>query len=98
MSKFRKKPVVIDAWPLPRLLQYAKTSWDSLPEQIKDAYEANGIVFNADNMAIRTMEGTMYATDDDWVICGIKGELYPCKRDIFLATYDACSESAKGES
>lgn len=97
MAKFRKKPVVIDAWPMKRLLQYAKTAFDSLPDQIKDAYEANGVVFNAETIAIRTMEGTMYATDDDWVICGVEGEIYPCKRRIFLATYDPCSTASGGD-
>jgi hypothetical protein len=93
VAKFRKKPVVIDAWPMKRLLQYAKTVWSSLPDQVKDAYDAGGVVFNAESIAIRTMEGTMYATQDDWVICGVKGELYPCKRTIFLATYDMVNPS-----
>lgn len=38
--------------------------------------------------AIETLEGTMRVNPGDWVICGVNGELYPCKDDIFKKTYD----------
>lgn len=38
---------------------------------------------------IHTLEGVMVADPGDWIITGIKGEKYPCKADIFAATYDA---------
>ncbi|WP_432794493.1 hypothetical protein [Rhodococcus ruber] len=38
---------------------------------------------------IQTLEGAMRATLDDWIIRGVKGEFYPCKHDIFTATYEA---------
>jgi hypothetical protein len=37
---------------------------------------------------IETLEGTMRAEVGDWIITGVKGERYPCKPDIFAATYD----------
>ena len=37
---------------------------------------------------IPTLEGTMHANPGDWIIRGVKGELYPCKPDIFEATYE----------
>lgn len=37
---------------------------------------------------ISTLEGTMTASNGDWIIRGVKGELYPCKPDIFAATYE----------
>lgn len=37
---------------------------------------------------IPTLEGTMMASPGDWIICGVQGELYPCKPDIFAATYE----------
>lgn len=43
---------------------------------------------------IRTLEGIMAVNPNDWVICGIKGEIYPCKPDIFAATYDEVAEVA----
>lgn len=41
------------------------------------------------HIAIRTLEGTMSATLRDWIIRGVQGEFYPCKPDIFAATYEA---------
>jgi hypothetical protein len=37
---------------------------------------------------IKTLEGQMAVSNGDWIIKGVKGELYPCKPDIFAATYD----------
>ena len=37
---------------------------------------------------IPTLEGLMHASENDWIIRGVKGELYPCKPDIFEATYE----------
>lgn len=43
---------------------------------------------DAEHIAIDTLEGTMRAEVGDYVICGVRGEFYPCKPDIFAATYD----------
>ena len=43
----------------------------------------------ADNLRIRTLEGEMRAEQGDWIIRGVQGEFYPCKPDIFDATYEA---------
>ena len=40
------------------------------------------------SIEINTLEGTMHAEAGDWIIKGVKGEMYPCKPDIFVATYD----------
>jgi hypothetical protein len=40
------------------------------------------------SLSIPTLEGTMQASENDWIIRGVKGELYPCKPDIFAATYE----------
>ena len=40
-------------------------------------------------LEIVTLEGTMYASPGDWIIRGVAGEFYPCKPDIFAATYEA---------
>jgi hypothetical protein len=41
-------------------------------------------------LEITTLEGTMIANVGDWIIQGVKGECYPCKPDIFAATYEPC--------
>jgi hypothetical protein len=83
MPKYRKKPVVIEAWRLP-LSDSATRFFDGDPN----------IIFKRDDMGmiieaiISTLEGTMVANNGDWIIRGVKGELYPCKPDIFAATYE----------
>lgn len=88
MSRFKKKPVEVEAWKVLDLLRSATHDWPSLPVQIEDAYEEGKIVFTVNKIHITTLEGTMYANLGDWVICGVQGELYPCKPDIFDATYE----------
>lgn len=78
MPEYRKKPVVIEA------VQYD----GSFPLPFLDGAEQ---VYKAPDgkLAIDTLEGTMTADLGDWIIRGVKGELYPCKPDIFEATYEA---------
>lgn len=81
MPKFRKKPVVIEA------MQF-DGSWESV-RALVEAHEAvtwssrdGGIV------RIATLEGEMIGSAGDWIIQGVQGELYPCKPEIFAATYE----------
>ncbi len=84
MLRYRKRPIVIDAF---RLGQKGNptpvpTWFGSLdPSRITD----NGII-------IRTLEGDHLASWGDWIIRGVMGEIYPCKPDIFEATYEAVSD------
>ena len=82
--KYRKKPVVIEAFRwLPKAPASVSPDW---------FYEAcwNGTVRIEpdDTVAIKTLEGEMVCNVGDWLIRGIKGELYPCKPDIFEASYE----------
>lgn len=43
---------------------------------------------------IYTLEGTMIASDGDWIITGVNGEVYPCKDEIFRKTYEPMNEEA----
>lgn len=85
--KFRKKPVVIEAWQNtddPR----------QMPLWLDEAWR-NAMVRFVGGWAIdiHTLEGTMRAELGDWIICGVKGELYPCKPDIFEATYEVAENN-----
>lgn len=86
--KYRKKPVVIDAWPVRDLVRKVATDWRALPPEIAEAYESGGWVFTSEGVYIPTLEGSMLARHDDWVLRGVAGEFYPCKPDIFAATYE----------
>lgn len=90
--KFRKKPVVIEAhrWTKDQDL-------GSFPDFLAKASQ-DGLLFfvrigrEDESLQIKTLEGTMRAESGDWIIQGVKGELYPCKPDIFEATYEAVVE------
>lgn len=94
--RFRKKPVRIEAWTVKELNRAFAYFWEGLPDCIRDAYEQGGWVAGAlkdgvgpdRGIYIPTPEGSMFAGPDDWIIRGVKGEFYPCKPDIFAATYE----------
>ena len=84
--KFRKKPVVIEA-----------VQWNGT-----NTGEVRGFMFpvvpivESGCIAIFTLEGRMIAQEGDWIIKGIKGEFYPCKPDIFEATYEKVANDSQG--
>lgn len=78
--KFRKKPVVIEAFCYRAGEQDYSLAQDVIDGRVR--YPEDG------TMLIRTLEGEMCAQPGDWIIRGVKGELYPCKPDIFFATYE----------
>ena len=91
--KFRKKPVVIEAITFSELVEHGKTLVDEhlLVNGMPWAFSYNGhpITHERDDCyLIPTLEGTMQFTPADMLITGVKGEIYPCKRDIFEATYE----------
>jgi hypothetical protein len=96
MAKFRKKPVVIEAFQITRETRQDNRDW---PEWLNRAWQqepSEGAVWpndypnsdGTDQLAIGTKEGVMMVGWDDWIIQGVKGELYACQPDIFEATYD----------
>lgn len=91
MPKFRKKPVVIEAELVATLCAAAEHNWKALPRWTRDAYERGDIIFisQSEGLSVRTLEGQMRAQPTDMLICGVRGEVYPCKPEIFDATYDA---------
>lgn len=85
---FRKKPVEVEAVRVDDVVAAASSNWSQLPDFVADAYEKGDVVFLHDAVLIATREGHMRGNSGDWIIKGVKGELYPCKPDIFDATYD----------
>ena len=90
--KFRKKPVVIEAWKTKTLIDAALAEFGNLPIPIVEAYKAGNIIFCPSEIKIRTLEGIMSSQPEDMVIRGVSGEFYPCKPDIFEKTYEAVDE------
>lgn len=80
MAKFRKKPIVIEA-----VLNSASLAPADLHAFVGSF---DGVSVEGRTVFIETLEGTMRADEGDWIIKGVKGEFYPCKPDIFDATYE----------
>ena len=88
-ERFRKKPVVIEA------MLYTVGACRAIHDWIEVEHEDTDGMDDADveelcsaGIEIVTLEGAMIAEVGDWIIRGVKGEFYPCKPDIFAATYD----------
>lgn len=91
MALYRKKPVVVEAITFDELVEYGKSNGGNIVNGMPWSFEYNGHRItheNDDCYLIPTLEGTMRMTRGDVLITGVKGEIYPCKADIFAATYE----------
>ena len=102
MPKFRKKPVVIEARQLTGdaaewlgIYQWIETNTLGSFEPLSvidgsSPYPASGVSIDPRDgrLIISTLEGLHWADPGDWIIRGVQGEFYPCKPDIFNATYE----------
>ena len=82
-EKFRKKPALVEAVRFTLCNGYEVAAWC-------------GGRFNFGflcTISIPTLEGVMTASEGDWIIRGVQGEFYPCKPDIFAATYEPAEEA-----
>lgn len=89
---YRKKPVEVQAYRNDGKMDHI-TAWclkvGTDPGLLEHRFDGK--------VDIATLEGTMTAEVGDWIICGVKGELYPCKPDIFEATYDEVDDREVGQ-
>jgi hypothetical protein len=90
MTKYRKKPVVIDAMQLPPADEDATEELKEFLHAMTETWESE----RGGYLTIHTLEGDMAAKPGDWIIKGVKGEYYPCKADVFALTYDSCAWEA----
>ncbi len=83
---YRKKPVVIEAF------QFHGTNHGEIfafcPDASNHVSASAGENAVSNTLWIKTLEGGHVASPGDWIIKGVKGEFYPCKPDIFAATYE----------
>ena len=85
VKKYQKKPIIVEA------VRNTGDNYSDIMEftdgECKGIYSSNskGYVF-----LVETLEGVMVANVGDYIIKGVKGEFYPCKPDVFEATYDVC--------
>lgn len=95
--RWRKKPVVIEAVRVTAAdfngYNFDSSPFTAVPLWLQEAINSGVVHVTPDDRdyavwGLRTLEGTMLAMPGDWIIRGVKGELYPCKNDIFEATYE----------
>lgn len=86
-KKYKKKPVVIEAFQYDG--DFMGTNHEYyVPNWAVEALESGICEFRGIDLFIKTLEGEHKADVGDYIIQGVKGELYPCKPDIFEMTYD----------
>lgn len=91
MAKFRKRPVLIEAITFVELVEYGKQSGANIVNGMPWSFQYKDQPITHENdecYLIPTLEGTMKFTPNDMLITGVSGEIYPCKLDIFEATYE----------
>ena len=107
MSKYRKKPVVIEAmklagtaadWHEVYLWIEHNTAGSFEPLDVIEGREpcpASGVSIDPRDgrLMIATLEGFHHANIGDYIICGVQGEFYPCRSDIFDATYEPVGDT-----
>lgn len=87
VRRYRKRPVEITAI---RWLPDDEVAADTVADWLEDLHVVFRIEGQGDaaSLVLPTLEGDMRADPGDWIIQGVAGEVYPCKPDIFAATYD----------
>jgi len=93
--KYRKKPVVIEAFQMTEERRFDNTEWPNWLNQAwnKSDFSEGALSIDSDDpekkkLVIGTLEGVHRINWNDWIIQGVKGELYACKPDIFEQTYE----------
>ena len=92
MARFRKKPVVIEAvqW------EGSQVSFDAILAMGLELWKPGAM--GSKTFIIETLEGNHTASEGDWIIKGVAGEFYPCKPDIFVATYEPAGTAEESSS
>ena len=101
---YRKKPVTVSAFQMTRERRADMSAWPSwLFAAWNKHHSEKGALFaenlnksdGTDNLWIKTLEGDQLVSWDDYIIRGVKGEIYPCKPEIFEMTYDKVDEKTE---
>jgi len=93
--EYRKKPVVVEAFQMTEARRWDNSEWPDWLHQAWNMEPQEGAMwceqYKGDDhtqLYLGTKEGVHIVTFGEWIIRGVQGELYPCKPDIFAATYE----------
>jgi len=88
MGRWRRKPIVIEAWQfMPVGQREARPPWID-PQWFYEEPGSDGKPGGLAHMLIPTPGGALRAELTDWIIRGVKGDVYPCKNEVFVASYE----------
>ena len=93
-TRYRKKPVVVEAFQMTKKRRWDNSDWPEWANRAWQTEPGEGSIWidpddlNKESLVCGTLEGVHRIDWNDWIIQGIKKELYPCKPDIFEATYE----------
>ena len=83
MQKFRKKPMVVEA------VQWTGGNTEEVLVFCNREGQLCRFDDSSGHLIVSTLEGDLQAVPGDWIICGVNGEFYPCKPEIFEKTYES---------
>ena len=98
MTKYRKKAIVIEAFQMTKERRWDNSEWPGWLQLAWQKEVGEGALFPEpgtppqDQLYIVTLEGMHKVEWNDWIIQGVKGEIYPCKPDIFELTYEEVTD------
>lgn len=91
-KKYRKKPVVVYAFRFDVDMKDKDGEW-YVPDWAVEAYESGTLFYkDAGELYVKTIEGDLHVSVGSYVLRGVKGELYPVRKDIFEETYEEVEE------
>lgn len=88
VTVYKKRPVEVRTVLTSDCMRASRYCPEEIPPFIQEAFEKGLVIFLADCMVIKTLEGDHRSEPTDIIIEGVHGELYPCKPDIFTLTYE----------
>ena len=97
MAKYIKKPVEVEAITFDELIRIGAENADEVIDGMPVEFEYNDHTikqWNFGEYLIPTLEGEMLMTQNDMLITGVNGEIYPCTKEIFEKTYEKCIEKS----
>lgn len=88
MTLYVKKPIPVEA------IQFTRENWEEVKTFLGDSFiSINFMYLDSAKLVISTLEGNMNAKENDYIIRGVRGEIYSCDKDIFEETYEVYDES-----
>lgn len=91
MTKYVKKPIPVDVWKITS--EYSEYYHGNIPDWVQEAFKDNTIYLSiSGKLVVSTLEGSICGNIGDYLIKGVQGELYPCRKDIFEETYEEYDE------